>query len=346
MATSEMERPPSTTPDWSERIELELEELVRRLERTAGESVIGTVHHGLLATGGKLLRPRVLLTCVAHGVETGGRPDWDRAREAALAVEIAHVGTLYHDDVVDRSWERRGVPSIHRRFGVRVAALAGAHLLALSNSLAANLPGRLHRLSTAAALRMAGGQLREMEQITSLDRSPAEYVRNASRKTGAIFEFAAVAGGVLGGAMETDREVLHEFGRHLGIAFQLFDDLQDFAELGEKRRAPANDLRERNYTLPVLIAAHGDAVGSEIRHLLRDDGRPLGEDAVAQVCALLAESGAFCEAAAWASRSRESARTALEKLSPSHARRLLFRLLDSLRAPEEIGAMVRQGREV
>jgi len=227
---------------------------------------------------------------------------------------------------------------------VRVAALAGAHILALENSLAAELPSRLHQQSTVAALRMAGGQLRELERVACLEVSPEQYVRNASRKSGAIFEFSAVAGALLGGSNKVDSGVLSKFGHDLGIAFQLFDDLHDFELLADSHRPASNDLRERIYTLPVLLAcARGDSIGRELRRILRDDGFLLDARAIDQARALLASGGAFAESVALAGRWRESARAQVSKLSPSAARSALEEVLDSLQPPEGLGAVASPG---
>ena len=105
--------------------------------------------------GGKLLRPRLVLLSAAHGTEKSRKVDWEVARRAALAIELAHVGTLYHDDLVDRSPSRRGIPAVHRRVGARMAAVGGAHLLMLANRIASQLPDTLARSWGNAALRVA-----------------------------------------------------------------------------------------------------------------------------------------------------------------------------------------------
>jgi len=300
----------------------------RALFRASGTE---SIHQEMFEAGGKLLRPRVLLLSVAHGESTGGIARWELARRAALAIEVAHVGTLYHDDIVDRSPIRRGITAVHRRLGIRAASVGGAHLLSLGNAVFSCLPTHLVRRLGIAALREADGQLQEIERTGRFDVTPQEYIRIASKKTGSPFELAAFVGASLGGAGASDRSLLSRFGRQFGVAYQLFDDLDDFVVTAALHRPPLNDLRERVYTLPVLLGcAQPGALGQQLRELLRDDGRPLEYARATEVCELLRRGNAFEEAANRAIDERESARHWLELVSPSEPKESLGSLLARL----------------
>jgi heptaprenyl diphosphate synthase len=292
------------------------------------------IHSDVFNAGGKLLRPRLVLWSSLHAAETGGPLEEDLARRAALSIELCHLGSLYHDDVVDRSPTRRGLPAAHVRFGVRRAAIGGSHLMCLANSLAAELPGTLHAMLGRAALRASDGQLRETEHAGRFDLEPEQYVRIAERKTGSIFELAAAFGGALGHAPDDELEALVAFGRHLGVAFQLFDDLEDFATMTASHRPAANDLRERVYTLPVLYGCAPDAAEAEqLRALLAEDGLPVAPIVLREVCRVLSASGAFERATCRAQQEWDLADSWLRRLRPTPARAGLENILRGLPVP-------------
>jgi len=315
----------STSPLDAElaRVRAEGEELLR-------ERGTWALHGDAYRSGGKFLRARLVLLAHFHAGETGGRTDLARARRAALAIELAHLGTLYHDDVVDRSPMRRGIPAVHVRLGIRAAALGGAHLLCLANALAAELPEPLGRRWGQAALHVANGQLRETESSGDLELDPETYVRTVARKTAALFELAASFGALLAEAPQDQRQGLLVFARHLGIAFQLFDDLYDFTTQPEHHRPPGNDLRERVYTLPVLYGVRDPQASSSLRDLLRNDGHPLDENRAHRAQEILLSCGAFDRAYRRTLQEREAAAHALDGLDPSSAVDGLSSLLESV----------------
>jgi len=292
------------------------------------------LHAGMFRGSGKLLRPRLLLLCAAHGAETGAEPDWQRARAAALAIELGHLGSLYHDDIVDRSEARRGRPSVHRCVGVRRSVLGGAELIALCNSLMARLPSAFAREWGRTAVWMADGQLRDIENAGNRYVSIEAFVKMASRKTGAAFELAASFGARLGSLPTKERAALLRFGRHFGVAFQLANDVQDFCSSSRVHRIPGNDLRERVYSLPVIIGcAMRNASGARLRMLLEDDGRIMGEDQLVEATELLVSSGAIERAAEFARSEVQVARDALAGLSATDARDALDALTSSVLIP-------------
>jgi len=292
------------------------------------------LHSLLFSAGGKFLRPRLAIACSGYGEAQGRRVEWELVRRAALAIELAHMGTLYHDDIVDRSATRRGVPAVHCRLGTRAAAIGGAHLLARANALVARLPDPLPRRWGIASSRIADGQLREIEQVGSFDLAVDSYLSIARRKTATLFELAAFFGGFLGGVPATDLAVLGRFAGHLGLAFQLFDDLHDFVSEPATHRYAGSDLRERVYTLPVLYGcARSDPAGARLRQLLRDDGRPVREDEINIILDLLASTGAFAAAARRASEERDLARVSLLRLRGVTERESFERLLDLVAPP-------------
>ena len=325
------------TVDAREKVDQELATM-----RSEGLAILGasgtlSIHREMLQAGGKLLRPRLVLLCAAHGAELGGSPDWPGARRAALAIHLGHTGSLYHDDIVDRSATRRSVPAIHRATNVRVSSLAGAQLMALCNSLISRLPSRLRRHWARTAQRMADGQLRDSESVGCLTRDSAQIVDVASRKTGAAFEMATHFGSFLGGATPSDRSILTTFGHHLGIAFQLANDLEDFVHRPNTHRPAANDLRERLYSVAVVIGcAREDEFGARLRAILEDDGRPLSDDATEEAVRILWECGALDDARKGAVAERELARDVLADLPLTSARCALEEFISDFAIPETL----------
>lgn len=296
-----------------------------------------SVHAAVFEASGKLLRPRLTLLAAACG-----ESDWTLARRAALAIELLHVGTLYHDDVVDRSPRRRGRAAVHERWGASIATFAGAHLMCRGNALAGALPDPLPRIWGVALGKVADGQLRELEHAGSLEVEPRDYLRMAALKTATLFELGARLGGELGGLTPDRVDALRCFGSHLGLAFQLVDDLEDFVSREHAHREGPTDLRERIYTLPVLLGCAGETESAaRLRRLLRDDGRPLSAEAIAESCRLLARSGAFEAAARPALEELDEAAASLSALEEGAPRESLRGFVEELRGrvPECLGAL-------
>jgi len=330
------------TDTLEERVKEELDRLRQRARQLVSRASAGPIHLPFFEDAGKLLRPRLVFLAIFHGEELGEKVDVARGRDAALAIELCHVGSLYHDDVADRSPIRRGVPAMHNGHGVRVASLAGAHLVALGNALVAGFPCDLARAWGDTGVRMTEGQLRDIERTGSIRGTIEDFVNVCWKKTGAAFELAAILGASVGGLAGPERDALVRFARHLGIAFQLFDDLNDFVPQPGKHRPRANDLRERVYTLPVLYGAAQDtATAKRVRDLLRNDGRPLAASVASEVCELLAESGAFEAAARRTVEEQEAAAMWLDRLEATQAREGLRALLDRLKPPANLSFAVR-----
>lgn len=310
----------------SSGVDRQLEGLREQVASTAAGRPGGQLHSALVSSFGKLLRSRVLFLAAAHGGEGGHAVDHEGARNAALAIELAHNGGLYHDDLVDRSTYRRGLPAVHERFGPRGAGIGGAQLIAVANALAMKLPPALRRHWGWAIERTAEGQLRDLERAGDYEVPPARYVDTARRKTSPAFELAAICGAWFGG---TESSALRQFGRRFGTAFQLANDLEDFRPTGD--RPPANDLRERFYTLPVLLACRRPD-SDRLRELLNDDGRPLGPAAIEEVSGILSSSGSLVMSREWAQAELDGARREIEALGASRARADLSDMVDSIEA--------------
>jgi heptaprenyl diphosphate synthase len=242
-----------------ERVESRLGDAVRVNDR-----FLGDVASHLLSAGGKRIRP-VLTLCATYAVR-GAEPATEAAVTGACSVELVHVGSLYHDDVIDEADTRRGVPSVNARWSNIVAILAGDYLLAQASALAASLGADVAGLLASTIGELCRGQVLELQHLFDADRSEEAYLSAIEGKTASLMATASRVGGMVSEVPAPTLDALTQFGHHLGMCFQIVDDVLDItgseAELG---KPAGNDLHEGVYTLPVI---HALATSSELRDLL------------------------------------------------------------------------------
>lgn len=243
-----------TSPAWLVDDLLRVEEL---LIATATDSTYPLVQEAsthLIKAGGKRLRPALVLV-----TSRAGRPGVEETDLAAAAVELLHIASLYHDDVIDETEVRRGAPSVHSKWGNEVAILAGDFLFASGSLLGARAGGDVPRILARALADVCEGQIAENERIGDPQRTASQYVETIRRKTAALFRASCELGAATSEADASLQESLAVYGENLGLAFQMVDDLLDF--VGDPRvtgKTPGTDLKEGVFTLPVLIASQRD----------------------------------------------------------------------------------------
>jgi octaprenyl-diphosphate synthase len=229
---------------------LELVERSMRDQLVGESSVMLAIGEHVLSSGGKRLRPAlVMLTAELCGYEG------PRAVQVAAAIELLHTATLLHDDVVDFSDLRRGQPSANAVWGNRRAVLGGDFLYARSSNIIID-DGSLEILERFAdTIRlMAEGELLQLESSFDVGATEAQYYKVIDRKSARLLSVACEAGAILGGATRGERRSIAEFGHELGLAFQLRDDSLDYQATASKMGKPAHtDLREGKVTLPLLL---------------------------------------------------------------------------------------------
>ena len=281
----------------------------RLLAETRSE--IGAVRdisgHTLLS-GGKRLRPAV---AVLGSRVVGRRTPTDRAYTAAAAVELIHMATLMHDDVVDEAPERRGRPTAASVYGNGIAVLTGDYLLAKSIQLLCRDDENLQlvRLFADVTVGMAEGEVLQAAVAGRLDTPLSTYEEVIERKTARFLAGCSEAGGLLGGATEAEAAALRAYGHHLGMAFQIADDLLDF--LGDPKRTGkplGTDLRDGRITLPLLhaVSVSTPQERASLEAFLAR-GMALADAEVSEVTALLSRLGGFARARAVAEERVERA---------------------------------------
>lgn len=242
----------------------------------------------LLRGGGKRLRPALVLLSAKM---FRYRPE--RVVPVAAAVELIHMATLVHDDVVDGAALRRGLPTVHARWGARTSVLLGDFLFARAFSLlAASGDNRLVRIMADVVLRMSQGELQQLGAAFDLGRSEEQYLDQIDKKTATFIGECCRLGALLGGAREEQVEALRQFGYCVGMGFQIVDDILDLTgderELGKPR---GTDLRSGVLTLPVLHALRQEGGAGPIRRRLA--GGPPATAAVDEIARLVGSRGSF-----------------------------------------------------
>ena len=221
----------------------------------------------LAKAGGKRVRPGFAIAAAATG-HSSARPADTGVLMGGVAVELVHLGSLYHDDVMDEATTRRGVPAANQRWSNVVAILTGDFLLAQSSIIAADLGTDVARLLGETIAELTDGQIRELQDTDNFDRTAEDYYAAISGKTASLLACACRIGSITGQLDQPTTEALTEFGHSYGMAFQIVDDILDVVATSEQLGKPAgNDILEGNFTLPVLRALHSES-GDQLRSLI------------------------------------------------------------------------------
>ncbi len=261
-------------------LELRLVERLARVEELlvghcqARTPYVTAAARHLMMAGGKRFRPLLVLLAA----ETGPQPDADEVLTAACVVELTHVASLYHDDVMDEAALRRGADTANARWDNHVAILTGDFLFGRSSELTADLGPDAVRIQATTFTRLVEGQILETVKPGPGEDPLAHYLEVVAGKTGSLIATSARYGGMFSGAGPEVVEALRAYGEIVGSAFQLSDDILDIAsESVTSGKTPGTDLREGVPTLPVLMAqASTDPADARLLELL---GRPLTDDA-------------------------------------------------------------------
>jgi heptaprenyl diphosphate synthase len=225
-----------------ENVEIALLEAV-----THTDPVANVTSRHLLEAGGKRLRPVLVLLGASLGDANN-----DEVIKAAVVVELTHLATLYHDDVMDRAPLRRGVPTAHEVWGNSVAILTGDLLFARASQIVSRLGGKALSLQADTFERLCLGQLHETLGPQNNEDPIQHYLQVLADKTGSLIAASAELGVVYGGAPDEYREPLRIYGEKVGVAFQLIDDVIDILS-DESGKTPGTDLRAGVPTLPTLL---------------------------------------------------------------------------------------------
>jgi len=248
---------------------LRLDEALMASVKTPDAYLTEIASHLLLA-GGKRLRP--MFSVVASQV--AGGPTTEEAIQGGISCELVHLGSLYHDDVMDESPTRRGVETVNAKWGNLQAILAGDFLLARASEIAASLGTEVAALLARTIGRLCEGQIEELRHTYNVARPLESYLSSISGKTASLYSSAARIGGLVSKFDRGLVNALTAYGEAFGMVFQIVDDVLDLSATDAQLGKPSgHDMVEGVYTLPVLYTlANGGVPASELADVL---GKPL-----------------------------------------------------------------------
>ncbi len=291
-----------------------VEESLRRLI-ASDPDVVASPMADLFAAGGKRIRPGLLLLaarCGAYNLAT--------LTPAAMAVELTHAATLVHDDVIDRATVRRGRPTVAAQLGDEPAIVVGDFYFAKAYEQAARTDSaEVVAILAQAVMNICAGEVRQqairLRYVTGID----EYMRRIEAKTATLLAASCDIGALLGGIGGAQRVALRAYGRSLGLAFQIADDVLDYIGSEEEVGKPiGHDIAEGFATLPLTLAADDPSVSSELAGLLRD-GQELAPAEANRVVELVRSSSGPAEALVRAEAFASEARRHLTELPAGDA---------------------------
>lgn len=235
---------------------------VVRLVNGLEESNLKRVVRHVFDSGGKRIRPIILILC--SGLSDG---DPDECIDASLAVELIHSASLIHDDILDMGLTRRGVPSVYKQFGQTAAILCGDFLISKSIELISGYDQAVIQEFGRAGMSMAEGEAIDINS-NNIEFGEENYLKCINKKTASLFAASACMGSRIGGASSHEIDQCRKFGMHLGIAYQIVDDILEYEELQHEKKSVTTSI-----TLPHILKASSpsmhDAVDRSIHEVQR-----------------------------------------------------------------------------
>jgi heptaprenyl diphosphate synthase len=299
--------------DASVRSQLELIDAALLRAAEADSDMVTEDAQHIIAAGGKRFRPLL----VVLGSYLGPRESSEDVVKAAVVVELTHVASLYHDDVMDEAGIRRGSPSANSRWGNTVAILVGDLLFARASDIVSDLGPEFVRLQARTFSRLVQGQI--AETVGPSETDPLDhYLQVVADKTGSLIATSALFGSKISNAPPQLQRVMAEFGEQIGIVFQLSDDIIDITS-DETGKTPGTDLREGIPTLPTLLARRSNDP-ADVRLLQLLDSDLHDDGALREVLDLLRRHRCIDQAREEVRRRAEAARALLDPLPVGPAR--------------------------
>ncbi|HEX6971159.1 MAG TPA: polyprenyl synthetase family protein [Limnochordia bacterium] len=304
-----------------------LEEVEERLRRVLAEArtQAGRIGQHLVDSGGKRVRPMITLIAARQFSD-----DLTPAIPVAVAAELIHMATLVHDDVIDGAELRRGQKTVNALWGNHVAVLMGDLLLARALVLlVSESTPEVVRIMSDMIYQMCQGEIAQDLKVDDLDQQEAEYFDRIEKKTALFFAACCEAGAHVAGATPEEARRMASYGRNLGMAFQVTDDLLDVsAEEDVIGKPVGNDLASGILTLPVLYLLHHPTYRSDVRNLL-SGGRP-GRDQIDAVLQLARRNGALDYTREVAARFADRAKSDLGAVRDGPMTDLLHRFAEAV----------------
>jgi all-trans-nonaprenyl-diphosphate synthase len=280
----------------------------------------------IFGAGGKKLRPMIVFLVARATSNLAGMDDiTERHRRLAEIIEMIHTASLVHDDVLDDCAVRRGKQTVNTLYGTRVAVLAGDFLFAQASWLIANLENlEVIKLISKVIADFANGEISQASSLFDTEVTLQQYLDKSFYKTASLIAASCRSSAVFSGMGEEEKEAMYSYGKHLGLAFQVVDDILDFTQTAEQLGKPqGQDLASGNLTAPVIFALkHSSELESIIQSEFTED------DSLQRALALVNSAGGIQAARDLAESEADLARQALSCLRDCPAKRSLELMVD------------------
>jgi heptaprenyl diphosphate synthase len=292
-------------------IEKELENKIQANSLLLQEASLYT-----LQAGGKRIRPVFVLLAGKFGTY-----DIEILKNVAVALELIHMASLVHDDVIDDAELRRGKPAIKTKWGNKVAMYTGDYILALSLEIITNVAKpALHQILANTIVEVCLGEIQQIKDKYRFDQNFRDYFRRIKRKTALLIATSCQLGAIAAGTNEDLHKKLFRFGYYVGMSYQIIDDILDFTSTEKALGKPAGgDLLQGNITAPVLFAMENESIRAEIE-LVHEDST---HEQMERVIALIKQSGAIEKSMALSDLYLEKALKLLNEFPPNKAKKAL-----------------------
>ncbi|MDQ2679877.1 MAG: polyprenyl synthetase family protein [Candidatus Eremiobacteraeota bacterium] len=279
----------------------------------------------MLAAGGKRLRPRMTLLAAQMG---GGSPE--QHLPLAAYMELIHVATLIHDDVVDQADTRRGVNATAIDYGNRISVLAGDYLFAwIFKNVTAEYPHPIPHILSATLAAICDGEVLQLRALGNIELPLAAYIEIVEKKTASLFAASAQCGAIMAAISPQEIAALHDFGLAYGIAFQMNDDLLDMtADAALLGKPVGNDLRERKMTVPLILALSGG--DGDLRTRVERFYTSADDNGIPEIITLIEHHSGFSQTRLKIAQYIEQAKRSLTILSGGRSKAELLDLADAL----------------
>ncbi|RFU66075.1 heptaprenyl diphosphate synthase component II [Peribacillus glennii] len=295
-------------------IEKELEASIQ-----ADSPVLRQASVHLLQSGGKRIRPVFVLLAAKFG-----NYDIHVIKNAAIVLELIHMASLVHDDVIDDSDLRRGAPTIKSKWDNRIAMYTGDYIFARSLEVMSNIKNPLaHQLLAHTIVEVCKGEIEQIRDKYDFNQNLRTYLRKIKRKTALLIASSCQLGAIAADVEENIHKHLFRFGYFVGMTYQITDDILDFTATEKELGKPAGgDLRQGNITLPVLIAMKDPAIKARVERVHENTSK----EELAELLQLINTSGAIEKAAELGNAYLQKAFEVLAELPANRAKKTLYEI--------------------
>lgn len=284
------------------------------------QRILYDASYQLFKAGGKRIRP-IFVLLAGHF----GNYQYDKLKKVAVSLEIIHMATLVHDDVIDDANRRRGKLTVKAQWDNKVAMSTGDYLLAKFLIEITELENnQLHKILSKALVQIVEGEIDQIKDLNNWGLAFKQYLRRIKRKTALLIALSTQLGALVSDADENTVRRLYQYGYYTGMAFQIIDDILDFTGTTVQLGKPAgSDLRQGNITLPALYAYNNSDVSSELKRIMSDKQT---ENRIEEIISLVKVSGGIEYSQEIAQRYIEKAQRALKNLPEIKEKEIMFKI--------------------